>query len=102
MKKQVIFAMILMVGFFAMQSCKGKKTETPKEEEVVEEVVEVVEAPKANPMAEKAKAKFGEMDANKDGKLSVEEFTTHAKAEYKEKDKNGNGKIEKDECKMFD
>ncbi len=102
--KKLTLIMFLMIGAVALQSCKEKKEEATEEKtEVVEKAKEEVkkEAPKMD-MAAKAKEKFAGVDANNDGKATIEEFVAHAKAEYKNKDKNGNGKIEKDECKMFD
>ena len=45
---------------------------------------------------------FSAVDANKDGKLSKEEFSAFGKNTYKMKDANSSGKIEKDECDHFD
>ncbi len=45
---------------------------------------------------------FAKLDANKDGKISKDEFMSHAKAEFESKDVNKDGKIQKKECGKFD
>ena len=45
---------------------------------------------------------FAEMDVDKNGSLSNEEFTATSKDEFKKKDKNNDGKLTKEECPHFD
>lgn len=48
------------------------------------------------------KTKFNKLDADKDGLISKEEFTSDIDTKYADKDKNSDGKITADECPMFD
>ena len=90
---------VLMSGFVLATSCGDDASRAMPPEETSAQPAEKMEPVKHG--AEKENH-FAEMDIDKDGKISKDEFNAHAKEEYKNKDKNKDGKITKDECGKFD
>jgi len=87
---KLAFLAILMTSFVFITSCGDNQA---KNEAAAKQAVEE---------AQKKVDHFAEVDADKDGKLSKEEFVGHTKEEFGKKDKNGDGKLDKDECGMID
>ena len=90
---------VLMIGLTFITACGDDAGRAIPKQETSAQSEEKTESVK--PGAKKMNH-FAEMDIDKDGKISLDEFNTHAKEEYKNKDKNKDGKITKDECGKFD